>query len=160
MANSKPIGFDEMNQFFGQYKVLSSKATVQYVPTATPGVSPAVIGVFLDNDLTLSYTSYQDIIENQQSNFGKTINLAGISANSRPRSSATYNLKTELRKNNSSMASLLGDGAANPTESRYYQVYCASPDISSNPGAIHMVLTLEYVVQWFNKELVPASTPI
>ncbi len=160
LANSKPIGFDQMNAFFGQYKVLSSKCTVQYVPTATPGVTPAVIGVFLDNDATLGYTSYQDIMENQQSNFGKRVNLAGISANRRFKSSASYNLKTELRTNNSSMATLLGDAAANPLESRFYQVYCASPDIASNPGIIHMVVTLEYVVQWFNKELVPASTPI
>ncbi len=147
------LGFDQMNAFFSQYKVLGSKIIYTYVPIATTNAVPGVFGVFLDDDTNLNYGSCQTVLQNQQQK-NLTIKMCGstlYNQNKMPRDIATYSLRKETRGNNTSQGDLIGDVAANPVANKWYQCWMGSPDISNDPGPSHFIITIEYIVQWFNK---------
>lgn len=152
-TNGQPTGFDQFNAFFNKYKILESRIRMTWVPTVSTSVNPSAFGVFQDDDATLAYADYQQLLMGNQSR-GR-IKLAGLIDGNSPMQSVTakYNPKKTYRLGGSQELDLYGDGADNPIETQQFQCYAASPDISSDPGNTHYLVEIDYVVLWTDKLL-------
>ncbi len=157
---NQPTGFDQMNAFFDQYKVLGSKIKMSYVANTISNGIPGVFGIFNDNDSTLSYSNFPEILmSNQTGKKTTTPKIAGLVTGTFGVGSAhsSYSAKKTYRLGGSQELDLYGTAATNPIEEQFYQCYYGSPDTVVDSALAHFIIQVDYVVLWTNRKLTAVS---
>lgn len=158
-TTGQPTGFDQFLEFFEQYKVLGSKITMEWVPTSVSNGTPGVYGVFTDDDASLTYGGYTDLLMGNESRT-KNVRLAGIVAGDAKmmKTSSSYSSKRRYKQAGANELDLYGSSSAGPLVSTFYQCWYASPDGTADPVASNFLVVIDYVVLWIDKKFTVAST--
>ena len=62
----QPLHYDELNVPYDHYTVYGSKITVTVINVTGSAQVPGTMGIFLDDDTTLTYTTGDQVIESNQ----------------------------------------------------------------------------------------------
>lgn len=131
-------GFDEIMPLYNHFTVIGSKMTTQIVNSS--GIS-LVAGVTLYDDTTTAADA-NTYMENQRS-------VWNIHSLANPNKTITMQCNPQKflgRSHALSDPQLKGTATASPDEQAFYHVWAASSDGASDPGAIHLITTIDYIV--------------
>lgn len=146
----QPLLRDEYNLLYLHYRVLSSKIKITPYTGTTTSTVPALYGVFVDpgNDGTLTYVEGTAIVEDRRVNRSWSImNTSADIFHANKVLSTSYSnrmVNPELRDN----ATLMSANPSGTGNSKFFQVWCASPDGVINPGIVKFIVEIEYLVEF------------
>lgn len=149
----QPMGFDELSALYSNFVVVGSRLRMTPINTEDP-VNAAYWGVQLTNsgDQIANMTVSQ-IMEQERHGFGapRYTRNAGTDTNRRDTKVAKFSLKKYFRI---TKASIRDDQyaftpASNPAKGAFYECWCA-PVISSDPGNMHFLIQIQYIVLSYN----------
>lgn len=145
----QPLMFDEYALLYENYRVISSTISITPVPIDAQNQIPATYGVYRDPDTTLSYPEGSAIIEDMRNKGGWA--FTGFSQYNGPLNSLTrrtgFNAKRDmspLGANNS--VSVTGNPGTGELD-YYFQIW-ASSWFGNDPGAIHFMVQVDYIVEF------------
>lgn len=131
-------GFDEIMPLYNHFTVIGSKMTTQIINSS--GIS-IVAGVTLVDDTTTSADA-NTYMENQRS-------VWNVHSLANPNKTITMSCNPQKflgRSHALSDPQLKGTVSASPDEQAFYQVWAAASDGASDPGQIHLITTIDYIV--------------
>jgi len=147
----QPMYFDQLTALYDHYCVIGSKAVFNIIPTNS-SYGSAAMGVFINDDTTVTPTSFPTAIE--QSN--GTHRFVAFN-NTKPISfTANWSAKRNFGAAVLANTELQGTASANPTEQQYFTVWSQSIDgVTTAQFWVEVVIT--YVAIWKElKELGPS----
>lgn len=139
----QPMGYDQWAGMYNHYVVLGSKIVCRVVEDAAgTSTNPGIVGVFLDDDTTLPYSTPNSFIEADKGSY----KLLSPISDSTSIISTSFSAKgffnlTNVKDN------LLRVGAnvvSNPLESAEYQIWYATVNATTNTIAVQC--TIDYIV--------------
>lgn len=149
----QPMGFDQWSILYNHYTVVGAKITVQMMVDNSTAI-PSAYGVFLNDNLTTTYTSWQSFKEARkgtsvvvQGNAGQTIRpvIAKYSAKK------FYNV-TDVKDNSTNLGALT---TANPTEGAYF--ICWFQNTTGGTDTQSFAITIDYIVDFSEpRDLAPS----
>lgn len=146
----QPMFYDQMNVLYNHWKVIGSKITVQFIPTAATTV-PQFVGVIADDD-TSSSTDINTL--NEQSD---TKRRQVAFNNSRPVTiKHFYSAKKVYGGSIMGNNRLEGDASADPTEQFYFTIYNCPVDGITAVG-VSALVTIDYIAVWTEQKDVGGS---
>lgn len=139
----QPLGSDQWASLYDVYTVLGAKITVTF-SNRTTGTVPALIGILIDRDTTLSDTDAHSLVEKTR---GKGWACLPINTNTQKTLTSYYSTKKTF-----GITDVLDDHqfsagwSASPTNGAFASIICQSCDLSSTTGSIDALVRIEYVV--------------
>lgn len=139
----QPMGFDQWALLFNHYAVLGSKITVKVLNDNTT-TSPAIVGVYLSDGKSMSYTTATEFMEAKKGQYrmispGQSKSISLVNKFSAKRFFNVTNV-------NDNQERLGAAPTADPTEQAYFHIWYQTLD--SNTDKIECAVTIEYIVQW------------
>ena len=137
----QPYGYDQYAAIYNHYKVLRSKITCIGV-TTSPGVTAGnlVLGIGLKDDTTTE----SDVSTLREA---KGANFAVMS--SYQKATVSNYWKKSLNFPNDGTYSTAAPIGSNPAEEMFFSVFSCHMDGSTEGGGCNIVITIEYVVEFF-----------
>ena len=143
----QPMYFDQMTALYDHFVVIASKCKIIVSPdSASAMTKPAVVGLYVNDDTSVQYTSTTGVQEYQK---GKTklINWNAV----KPISLSEYwSAKKYFGKNPLSNDNLQGSASADPAEMSYYTI-CLQDVTTTQTCTVDILVEIEYIAIW--KEL-------
>jgi len=141
----QPMYFDQFSAIYDHYVVIGSKITIKAAGNLATSV-PVVIGLFINDDTTITTGTVQAISEQSSAKMFK-MNTGGGQA-----TTMTLNWSAKKYFGGSIMSNteLQGTSAANPAEQSYFTIYVQSADGTASTTTVFWV-EVEYIAVW--KEL-------
>jgi len=150
----QPVGFDQLMQYYEQYTVVASKATVDLLNSNTTAISRCVLYLspdaailtdpnrVIENGLCVTKVAYPNVTWNSVAQLNLDCNIA------------EYFGRTNTLRELLNDTSLFGTAAANPIEQVYYVMSAWDP-FGTNTLGYFANITIEYdVVFWEPRKLV------
>lgn len=136
----QPRGYDQLAALFHRYHVLGSRMTVS---PATPSSVPIVVacGIKSDSD---TFSTISDIMENRS--MKKMIvntNYVGKSLSQNFSGKKTYGKRYLYDDTYQSVVT------SSPSERTYFHVYAFAADQTSDPGAIDVYITIDFIIRFY-----------
>lgn len=151
----QPLLRDEYANLYQKYRVLGSTIKVAPVPDSTSAVVPAMYGVFIDSDATLTYSLGTSIIEDKQvrSSWGihNGFNPNYVGATPKFKSKTWSNKRVAPEHRNDAAAI-----SASPDHHNYFQLWAASIN-GNDPGSVTFIVQIDYVVEFTDPQTVTPS---
>lgn len=158
----QPYGFDNLCPgLYDHFTVIGSKIKVQIHQNATNSVVPAWCGILLsDNGTTAAASSnVEHLLESYGCGSVLPAGLVGAPNGAMVETKLFKNFSAKKYFKKSSIvgaADYRGDSATSPNESAYFEVFAASMN-SNDPGAIDMLVTIEYIAVFTEPKRVAQS---
>lgn len=147
----QPMAHDQWAILYNHYVVLGSKITFTVINDST--VSPAYVGVYLNDGTTLPYTVGDDFVEARKGQYRL------IQQNNPATIKLTQKFSTKKYFNVADVKDSLGRlGSSffnNPTEQAYYSLWYQTLDASSD--TIRFSVVVDYIVQFSEPRDLPVS---
>ncbi len=143
----QPIGFDQwMGTFFNHYIVVGSKIHVRaYSKTTDVATGTTMCGIQLnDESASLAGDFATVLMERPQTRYTILTNSQGSKSTvviKKGFSAKKFFHRTDIIGD----SVLRGTTTSNPSEQAYFHCWCGTPDNSSNPAGIQMIVTITYV---------------
>ena len=155
-AGHQPHGFDQMMVGYDHYTVLGSKIKVTWTPETASEVVPAMFGVFVDDDSTLTYTDAIPLLESKQGVGALPLSGGTGNGNRKVRNRYFSSKKFFGKKYIAGSADYRGDTSNNPTEQAFFQVWAAA--IAGNdPPVLNFFVELEFIAKLTEPKHIAAS---
>ena len=154
VGGHQPLYHDELFNVYGLAAVLGSKLTCQWAPNRTTNVAPGAIILWKDTvagDMDLF--SFSTMMEQSSipPNHYSMVGLLNSTGNARNILTITYSPKRDMGFNNpSNEESLRCTASANPTREYFFDVMYIGTDDAVNPGQVQLLITIEYLVEFYN----------
>lgn len=145
VGGHQPMYFDQMAALYNHYTVIGSKIVVRVISTTaqTPNNVPLTVGCFINDDTTLTYTTFQTLMENS---LGKH-RIIGTT----DKTQTTFGLKWSAKKvfGGSILGNdnLIGTAGANPTEMQNYTFWMDSSTPAVASSCI-LDVSIQYIAVW------------
>ncbi len=164
-SGHSPLLFNNMEEYYEQYRVISSTIKVTPITTSTSNVVPGYFGVFktpLSTNMA-GYTLGTSVIEDSRLKGSWGLHLGTSSAlnvNGGTRSgrqkSLSFNAKRDLSKDAANLAQLT---AADPSDGfdYYFQVWCGSI-LANDPGSLSFLVQIDYLVEFTSPRVITPSS--
>ncbi len=153
----QPRGFDIWAKQYEHWVVLGSKITVEWTPTTSIAGVPGYFGILKSADAT-AINNYLTTAELAEARFSSTQKLTGFPDRKIQRVAMTYSPKKFLGiKDPMDNSDLYGTDTSNPANTTFYTVYYGSTDGANDPDSAKFKVTVDYVIKFFEPELVDAS---
>lgn len=143
----QPMGFDQLAALYGQYQVLSAKATVKFITTSTANTAASMCALAIRNSSTLE-TDPQDIMERPDT-------VYDVLPSGRGAGYRTLSIKKSIPKFFGIKKSAFsaddgkkGTASVNPTEMCYLHVYNMPDNSGEDETDINVVVTIDYIARW------------
>lgn len=135
----QPLGFDQLISMYDHFCVIGSKLTATFSPSSGMAV-PTTVCLNLDADVS-TLGDIDNAIEQNSSKY------CLLNPQSPPQTlTMSYSPKTFMGISKPLSADKLqGTASANPTDCSFVNIYCQATDGSSDPGAIDVAVTIDYV---------------
>lgn len=137
----QPLYYDQMNVLYNHWKVIGSKITVTFIPTAATTV-PQYVGIIADDDVTNS-------LDINTLNEQPDTRRKQIAFNNAKPVTITHYFSAKKVYGPSIMGNnrLEGDASTDPTEQFYFTIYNAPVDGSTAVG-VSALVTIDYIAVW------------
>lgn len=143
------------DQLFALYKkatVVGSKITITPFGATSTG-HYSIVGIYRDDDTTARTSDLQQILEKPG-----TVWKGVGDANQNPKSmSLTYSAKKTHGGKPMSNVNLYCTAAADPVDEDFFRVFAGSPNPSTDPGSLTVLVKIEYTVV-FHDRIEPATS--
>lgn len=145
----QPMGFDFWSSLYNRYTVLGAKVTVRPSPIGNYGGTPMAIWLTMDRE---ALPSVPDNAQTAEENWGQP-SIWNNNANEtlpklRNRMTKYFSAKKFFDRPNDKQWDSMGtfDGASAPVNNAYFHCWFYSM-FGSDPAQMHLMITIEYVVQ-------------
>lgn len=143
--DAQPMGFDQMAAAYGKYVVVNSTITVDWASTAAGQGNNYVVGVYLDENSTYPYTTWQGLREAKMG----TSQLLTHQRNSR-KTIAKYNPKRLFGiKDVTDNDDLVSVVTTNPTRGAFFTMWM-QPLNGTTEENIQCMVTIDYDVMYMS----------
>jgi len=140
-AGHQPMYFDQTNAMYNHYTVVASKLTVHFLPR---DVVQTTVGVYIEDDTTISPTNAQACCEQSSARYGVLIG----SVADRPKTiTCRWNAVQAFGPGTLANDDLQGSSGANPVEQQYYTLFLQDLQAGSSCAVVAHV-TIEYEAVW------------
>lgn len=141
-AGNQPLGYDEYQNIYNQYRVLKAKMKLYAAPTGSTTTSQVIVGVRTVPDTTIQ-TNVTEMMEAPNSKF------MILSDDEKVKSVTCYwNIQSLGSYVDESDLNSLTTG--NPAQREYFGIYVHGMDGNIDPATVKMVCMIEYTVRWFD----------
>ena len=154
----QPSNFDRWMGIYNHFTVIGSKINVRWAPTSAGSLTPAIVGVTLNDGVTdLSGLTTEDVLEKKLTRTKWRV----VGSQSRDIDSVTHHFSAKkfFGKPNSSIIGdslYRGTDAGNPTEGAYFTVFASN--ISGNdPDAMNLIVTIDYIAMLTEPQMTDES---
>lgn len=150
VGGGQPMGWDNMAALYNHHVVLGSKITVRYNCTTNDYIC---CGLFLDDNATIAYTSYEGLIEAKKGNwttFAGTANGSRMLTNT---FSARKYFNSKYPEDNTQIQAAVN---AAPNNQAHFCVWTQAVDRAS-ALTIEMVITVDYIVKFMEPKDIARS---
>lgn len=147
----QPLLHDEYSGLYGAYRVLKSKIKVTPITDSGSTATPSLIGVFVDQDTTLGYSTSTQAIEdkNRTGSYKLYTGIQTALYNSRTGGpmTRTFNAKRHLGPEGyNNVVAFGGNPNANTVDARYFCIWAGSV-LGNTPSAVELLVEIDYVVE-------------
>lgn len=145
-AGHQPMGFDQWMTFYEHYTVTGCKISATFVPSsATVGAGQQIVGIYTDSNITPpAAIGVNDFLEQPGTRFSY-LSLAGaLGPVTVTKTFSAKNFFSRDRKSLIASEGYKGNGASNPTEQAYFNVFCGATDNTSDPPQTQVSIIIEY----------------
>lgn len=152
----QPLGFDEMALFYDHYIVIGSKITAKFISIGSGSTTNCcMVGVRLNDSSTVT-ASYQTVMEQANNRYKFLSNSGALQSQT---CTKTYSPRKFFGiKDINDNRSLLGASmSANPNEDAMFHVYAAPFDTATNPAALNVLVTIEYIAVFSERKSLLSS---
>ncbi len=153
IGGHQPMNSDEFYAVYGSSFVSGSKITVRWAPSGTSNLTPGVVVIFKNDveDTLLTY-DIEQILEQTNLTGYKLFGLADApTVQDYSPMVLTYSPTKDLGvKDPEDEDDLRGTIAAGPTKEYYFEIYSVAID-GNDPGPIHFIATIDYLVTFQNR---------
>lgn len=136
----QPMGRDEYANFYQKYIVLGSRIRVYWSTDA--GAAVTVCGVFINDDNSIPYTSYEGIIESKRGKYKSIPHQRNATSTTCSFSSKKYFNVTDIKDNYDDIGALVG---ANPAKQAYFTIWSQDVDFQTT-HSVQAVCVIDYIV--------------
>ncbi len=154
----QPLYFDQVIVPYDHYTVTRSTIVVTYLNRTATSQIPGVFGIFLDDNVTISYTSVPAIIEGGQKYSSNWKSTGGIEDYNKPKkaslsfnASKFFNVTNTVGKDGYKAAF-----SGNPTETAAFCVWFGSVN-GNDPAAAHFLVEMEITATLTEKSFTAQS---
>lgn len=140
-SGSQPLYFDQLAALYNHYTVVGSKISLQ-AACRSANTHPTVFGVFINDDSTVTNTTWDKLCEQNSSSYSQVMTFNG-GARCAKKWSANKNFGSAIGDPN-----LQGTAAANPTEQSVFTVFHACPSAAVSAMTTDIIITIEYDAVW------------
>lgn len=144
----QPLGFDQYMLMYEHYRVKASKITVTIVGSQGAATDQLIAAVYLDDDTT-SITDATVAIEQGLTSYA--VLNSGAGANSKVLTKSYERTRYGVKDDN------WGTDGGNPSDTVVYHILVAALDGSSDPGAVNMLVNIDYVVEFQERKTLAQS---
>lgn len=150
IGGGQPMGWDNMQALYNHHVVLGAKITVRFNCTTNDYIC---CGIFLDDNASIAYTSYEGLIEAKK---GPWTTFAGLANGSRMLTNTFSAKKYFNTKNPEDNTSIQAATNAAPSNQAHFGVWTQAVDRAS-ALTIECVITLDYIVKFMEPKDIARS---
>lgn len=154
----QPLMFDEYALLYDSYWVISSKITITPVPNSNSNATPCLYGVLLDADDTLTYTQGSQIIEDKRnkSQWAFSGFNSYVGARNQVSRSTTFNARRNLSPIGANNSVPVTQNPPVGEFDAFFHIW-QSNIYGNDPGFLHLIVQVDYVVQFSDPKHVSQS---
>lgn len=146
VGGHQPMAWDNWKALYNHYVVVGSKITVKVSAQHNAARTPTVVGLYLADDSTIPYTSYDGLIESRKG----TYTFVQIAQDTVQTLTNTFGAKkffnlTDVKDNVQRIGTTT---EADPTEQAIYYIYSQSIGMAGTSLDLNIIVTVDYIVDF------------
>jgi len=148
-GGQQPLGRDQWATFFDHYVVLGARCVVNFQGKSdAPNYVPNVCGILLNDDETLTATTWVDVAEQGRC---KYITVQGSGTSATPHTVVMgYSPYKQYRVSNPQlMDSITASVGSDPTDQTIFSIFCGAVNQTEDTTGVHATITIDYIVKFY-----------
>lgn len=147
----QPMYFDQVSGLYNKYVVLASKATFTFTSTLATGTNSAIVGVYIEDDTTVTPTTAIGCAEQASAQFRiLMVNQTSDQFDTTNKISVKWDAKKAFGGDVIDNPNLVAATTANPTEQQFFTIFGQDNSLLGETPFNYIVNAyIEYSVQWF-----------